>query len=115
MSQHSSLSSGKRKKRHRSVLKRFERLKHMKEKDEWEEGKASIFGLPKIKVVKFRVKKEKVAEEVPAEGAEVQAGAEGEAAAKATAGAQEGKGKVAEKVKEKDASKKDKKEKKEKK
>lgn len=104
MSQHPSLSSGKRKKRHRSVLKRYERLKHMKEKDMWDEEQGSIFGLPKIKVVRFRVKKEKAAEEVPAEGAEV--GAEGGAPAKeAGAEAQEGK----EKGKEKDTSKKEKK------
>jgi len=95
MSQHPSLSSGKRKKRHRSVLKRFERLKHMKEKDMWDEEASSIFGLPKIKVVRFRVKKEKVAEEVPVEGAEVAAGAEAGAPAKeaqpAAAGKEKGK------------------------
>ena len=97
MSQHPSLSSGKKKKRHRSVLKRYERLKHMKEKDMWGEGTGSIFGLPKIKVVKFRVKKEKVAEEVPAEGAGIAAGAGAGAPAKeaqpAADGKEKGKGK----------------------
>lgn len=97
MSQHPSLSSGKKKKRHRSVLKRYERLKHMKEKDMWDEGAGSIFGLPKIKVVKFRVKKEKVAEEVPAEGAGIAAGAGAGAPAKeaqpAADGKEKGKGK----------------------
>jgi len=108
MSQHPSLSSGRRRKKHRSVLKRFERLKHMKEKDKWDDEKSSIFGMPKIKVVKFRVKKEKVAEEVAAEGAV--AGAEGEAPVKeAAAGAQEGKEKGKEKAKAKDTAKKEKK------
>ncbi len=75
MTQHPSLRSGSKQKKHRSVLKRFERLKHLKEKGEWEEEK-SIFGLPKIKILKFKIKKEKAAAE---EGA-VEAGAEGAAA-----------------------------------
>ena len=72
MTQHPSLRSANKGKQHRSVLKRFERLKHMKEKGEWEENK-SIFGLPKIKILKLKIKKEKAA---PAEEGEV-AGAEG--------------------------------------
>lgn len=75
MTQHPSLRSGEKGKQHRSVLKRFERLKHLKEKNEWEED-MSIFGLPKIKVLKFKIKKEKAA---PAE--EGAAGAEGAPAA----------------------------------
>ncbi len=71
MSQHPSLRSTEKSKQHRSVLKRFERLKKMKEKEEWDEEK-SIFGLPKIKILKFKIKKEKAApdEEAVAEGAE---------------------------------------------
>ena len=56
MTQHPSLRSGSRQRQHRSVLKRFERLKHLIEKGEWEEGK-SIFGLPKIKLIRFKIKK----------------------------------------------------------
>lgn len=67
MSQHSSLKSGRKRKRHRSVLKRFERLKILEEKKEWKDGDP-IFGLPKVKTVRIRMKKEKAAEEKPAEG-----------------------------------------------
>ncbi len=66
MSIHPSFKRSSRSKRHRSVLKRFERLKTLFDKEEWEEGK-SIFGLPKIKILKLKIKKEKAAE-VPAEG-----------------------------------------------
>lgn len=60
MSQHPSLSGGKKDRRHRSVLKRHERLKHLIEKEKWDEKK-SIFGLPKIKAIKYKIKKEKAA------------------------------------------------------
>lgn len=62
MSQHTSLKSGQKRKRHRSVLKRYERLNILKEKKEWEEG-SSVFGLPKVKTIRIRVKKEKAAAE----------------------------------------------------
>ncbi|MFH1594172.1 MAG: small basic protein [Candidatus Omnitrophota bacterium] len=66
MTQHSSLRSKEKGKAHRSVLKRHERVKELKEKEKWEEGK-SVFGLPKQKIVKLKIKKEKA---VPAaEGA----------------------------------------------
>ena len=45
--------------RHRSVLKRLERIRILKERGEWKEG-YSFFGLPKIKTQKIKVKKEKV-------------------------------------------------------
>ncbi len=45
-------------KRHRSVLKRLERIKILKEKGKWREEN-SFFGLPKIKTTKIKVKKEK--------------------------------------------------------
>ncbi len=76
MTQHPSLRSSAKSKQHRSVLKRFERLKHHKEKGEWEEGK-SIFGLPKIKILKLKIKKEKAAPEEATAGV----GAEGAPAA----------------------------------
>ena len=88
MTQHPSLKSGDKDKQHRSVLKRFERLKHMIEKGEWEDGK-SIFGLPKIKMLKFKIKKEKAAPEEATEAAAA-AGAEGAPAAPEAKGAAKG-------------------------
>ena len=66
MSQHPSLRSSDKDKQHRSVLKRYERVKILKDKEKWEE-KDSVFGLPKVKIVRFKIKKEKA---VAAEGAE---------------------------------------------
>ncbi len=82
MTQHPSLRSSEKSKGHRSVLKRFERLKHMLEKGEWGEGR-SIFGLPKIKILKLKIKKEKSA---PEEEGAAEAGAAGTAPAKEGAG-----------------------------
>ncbi len=83
MSQHPSLRAVAKDKAHRSVLKRYERVKIMKDKEEWPEER-SIYGLPKIKVVKFKVKKEKAAaaEATPAEGAAAPAAAAAAPAAK---------------------------------
>jgi len=67
MSQHPSLRSKSKEAIHRSVLKRYERLKALKEKEKWDEEE-SVYGLPKLKIVKFKVKKEKTAE--VAEGTE---------------------------------------------
>ena len=61
MSQHSSLRAGRRGKQHRSVLKRLERLKTLHEKDQWKEGE-SVFGIPKVKTLRIKLKKEKAAE-----------------------------------------------------
>lgn len=66
MSQHPSLHSSDKDKKHRSVLKRYERIKILKDKEKWED-KDSVFGLPKVKIIKFKIKKEKA---VAAEGAE---------------------------------------------
>lgn len=60
MSQHSSLKFGKKTKQHRSVLTRAEKIKKLKEEDKWQEGN-SVFGLPKVKMLRFKIKKEKVA------------------------------------------------------
>ncbi|MFH1778716.1 MAG: small basic protein [Candidatus Omnitrophota bacterium] len=60
MSIHPSLRTSKGK-GHRSVFKRFERMKMLSEKDKWHEGE-SVFGLPKVKSIKIRVKKGKAAE-----------------------------------------------------
>jgi small basic protein (TIGR04137 family) len=59
MSIHPSLNLSRKDKKHRSVLKRTERLKMMMEKGQWKEGD-SIFSLPKIKTLRIKIKKEKV-------------------------------------------------------
>ncbi len=69
MSQHPSLRSSDKDKAQRSVLKRFERIKILKDKESWTE-KDSVYKLPKLKITKFKVKKEKAAAETtPVEGA----------------------------------------------
>ena len=65
MSQHPSLKSSKASRRHRSVLKRYEKFFALKEKGILK-GDSSIFGMPKLKIVKTKIKKEK-AEEKPEE------------------------------------------------
>ena len=65
MSIHPSLAMGK-KTRHRSVLKRFERVKALKEKDKWKE-EDSVFALPKLKIIRIKIKKEKAAAEATTE------------------------------------------------
>lgn len=97
MTQHSSLKSGRKRKRHRSVLKRFERLKILEDKKEWKSGDP-IFGLPKVKTVRIRMKKEKAAAEA-APGTEA-AAAPG--AAPTTAAPAAGKEKAAPPKKEKE-------------
>jgi small basic protein (TIGR04137 family) len=57
MSLHPSLISKSKSRRHRSVLKRFERIKLLKEKDKWDES-MSAFGLPKVKTLKIKKTKE---------------------------------------------------------
>ena len=66
MSIHPSLRPSKGK-GHRSVFKRFERIKMLSEKDKWK-VEESVFGLPKVKSVKIKVKKEKSEAKVAAEG-----------------------------------------------
>jgi len=74
MSIHPSLNSSDKDKKPRSVLKRIERLKTMMEKNQWKEGD-DVYGLPKIKTVRIKIKKEKVEKTAetaaaPAAGAE---------------------------------------------
>lgn len=64
MSIHSSLRTAGKGKKHRSVLKRYERLRALKQKGLWDEEK-SVLGIPKVKMQKLKVKKEKA---VAAEG-----------------------------------------------
>lgn len=83
MSQHPSLRSSDKDKKHRSVLKRHERIKILKDKEKWA-VENSVFGLPKVKVVKFKIKKEKAAA-ATAEGTEAAAPGTAPAAAPAAA------------------------------
>ena len=69
MSIHPSLSSKGKGKRTRSVLKRYERLKELLEKEKWKPGDA-VFGLPKIKALRWKLKKAKKAAEAEAPAAE---------------------------------------------
>ena len=79
MTQHPSLKSGAKGAKFRSVLKRFEKIKELAEKDKWDEEKDSVYHLPKIKRILFKVKKVKG----PAEEEAAAAPAEGEAPAAA--------------------------------
>lgn len=88
MSQHPSLRISDKDKKQRSVLKRHERIKQLKEKEKWEE-EDSVYGLPKVKVTRFKIKKEKAA--AAAEGAEGAQATPGAAAPGAAAGASTGK------------------------
>ena len=65
MSIHSSLRSAGKGRKHRSVLKRHERLKVLKEKGIWSDEK-SVLGIPKVKMQKLKVKKEKPVAEAAA-------------------------------------------------
>ena len=86
MSIHSSLRTSGQGKKHRSVLKRYERLKVLKDKNLWS-AEVSALGLPKVKQQKLKVKKEKpVAEAAATTGTGAAAekpAAEGAPAAKA--------------------------------
>ena len=72
MSVHRSLRTAGKLKRHRNVLTRTERLAKLQDENIWEEGK-SVFGLPKVKVLKTRrkkvAKKEEELADAAAEGA----------------------------------------------
>ena len=71
MTQHPSLKSGSKDSAFRSVLKRFEKVKTLAEKDKWHEEKDSVYKLPKVKCKLFKTKKTKgPAAEEGAEGAE---------------------------------------------
>ncbi|MFH0762565.1 MAG: small basic protein [Candidatus Omnitrophota bacterium] len=78
MSIHPSLNIPEKDKKHRSVLKRSERLKAMIEKGSWKEGDR-VYGLPKVKTLKIKIKKEKA--EKPQEGLAAGGGAAGGAGA----------------------------------
>lgn len=83
MSIHSSLRAGSKGKKHRSVLKRHERLQSLKDKNLWNDS-ISVLGIPKVKMQKIKVKKEKATTEAAA-GAAPAAGAAAPAAKAAPA------------------------------
>jgi small basic protein (TIGR04137 family) len=68
MSIHPSLGAAVKGKQQKSVLKRTERIKHMMAKGLWKED-SKAFGMPKIKAVRIKIKKEKAAEKPAEEGA----------------------------------------------
>jgi small basic protein (TIGR04137 family) len=70
MSIHPSLKLSDKTKKQRSVLKRSERLRTMLEKEQWKPGD-KVCGLPKIKTIRLKIKKEKAekVEATPVEGA----------------------------------------------
>jgi len=76
MSQHPSLREDSVGAKHRNVLKRFERINKLLEQNKWLD-RSSVFGLPKVKSMKIKVKKTK---EVAAEGVPGEAAATGTAA-----------------------------------
>ncbi|MDD5255097.1 MAG: small basic protein [Candidatus Omnitrophica bacterium] len=62
MSIHPSLKTSGKDEKDKSVLKRIERLRIMMEKNQWKEGDA-VCGLPKMKTLRIKIKKEKAAAE----------------------------------------------------
>lgn len=61
MSQHPSLRSASRSRQHRSVLKRYERIKMLVADERWK-PEDSVFGLPKVKLLKIKTGKGKPAQ-----------------------------------------------------
>ncbi|MBU4342726.1 MAG: small basic protein [Candidatus Omnitrophica bacterium] len=84
MSQHPSLKASKTGKKLRTVLKRYERFFKLKDKGVLQDG-SSVFGMPKLKIVRTKIKKEKAAEKPEEAGAVAQEGAAPGGAAKETA------------------------------
>ncbi len=98
MSIHPSLAASEKDKKQRSVLKRTERLKLMQEKKQWKEGD-DVFGLPKIKTLRIKIKKEKAEKTAEAAAGAVAAPAGAEAAGAAKPAAKAAAGKAAGKAK----------------
>ena len=99
MSVHPSLRSGKSKK-HKSVLKRLEKILHLQKEDKWKEDD-SVFGLPKVKVTKIKIKKEKTKAAETAEGTAAPAAAAGAETKPPAAGQAQAKTEAAKKPAEK--------------
>jgi len=56
MSQHTSLKESAASGKHRNVLKRYERIRKIVESEKWDD-RQSIYKLPKLKMIKLKVKK----------------------------------------------------------
>ena len=89
MSLHPSLKTSRAGKKHRTVLKRYERLTALKEKGILKDDD-SVFGMPKLKIIRIKIKKE-VKEEKPKEGEVTAAAAPAAAAPAAKAASKAGK------------------------
>ena len=63
MSIHRSLKSNTKDK-HRTVRKRWERIRSLILQQKFDRGKDSVYGLPKEKIIKFKIKKEKKEEDI---------------------------------------------------
>ena len=61
MSQHPSLRMDLAGEKHRNVLKRYERIKKLKDAEKWDEENSSAYGLPKVKSQKIKAKSSKSA------------------------------------------------------
>lgn len=72
MSIHPSLRSAAKGSKQRTVLNRTERIKHLMKKGKWTDA-SKVYGMPKIKMVRLKVKKEKAAEKPEAEAATAEA------------------------------------------
>ncbi|MDP8259246.1 MAG: small basic protein [Candidatus Aadella gelida] len=97
MSQHPSLKGSSLSGKFRSVLKRFEKIKELTEKEKWDFEKDSVYKIPKVKRIKFKVKKAKdpAEGEEGAETPEAEAGAPAKDTAAAPAAEKKGAGKKA--------------------
>ena len=82
MSIHPSLKSSNTMKRHRSVLSRLERVQVLQEKGKLDVEKGSVLGMPKVRHLKMKVRKEKAAAatDAAAAGTEAKPGAAAPAA-----------------------------------
>jgi len=69
MSIHPSLKLSEKDKKQRSVLKRAERLRIMLQRGQWK-PQDDVYGLPKIKTLRIKIKKEKAAEKTEVTAAE---------------------------------------------
>ncbi|MFC1809443.1 small basic protein [Candidatus Omnitrophota bacterium] len=67
MSQHPSLRVKSAGKKHRNVLKRYERIKKLQEEEKWDESKDSVYNLPKVKSQKLKAKSGKSEKQEEAE------------------------------------------------
>jgi len=84
MSIHPSLRISDKGKKTSSVLKRTERLRAMINKKQWKEGE-DVFGLPKMKSLRIKIKKEKTEKAAATGTAAAPAAEAGKSAAKPAA------------------------------